>query len=727
MMMRLHWAKVIPALWSRLAACAAVTLLLSVAGSAAAPRQGSDPALASLRLGASELEKKRYAEAVKHLRDAQGKLPKVADYLAYFLGSAQFELRNFAGALREFERVWNNPIPSPLAGEAVLLAARAHRETGDAGAAVRLLRLHSAQLPQPAGDFLLASSAEAANDPASAAIYYQQVYYQYPAAPEAEQAASALVRLKSILGGAYPPPMPQAMFQRAEKWQRAGNYRRARTEYESIAGQVAGQERDLARVRMGVADYLANQTAAYSYLKSLEVSSPEAEAERLFYVAECARRLERDKERLEIIDRLGELHPQSPWRLKALVSAANRYLIENQPDIYEPLYRACFESFPSDPQAEYCHWKVAWSTYLRRRSEAPAVLREHLKSYPGSAKGSTALYFLGRLAEAGQDRSAAKAYYAELLEHYPNHYYTTLAEQRLAHPEFSRTLASTQVTEFLKDLKWPPRRHPDTFQPTPATRLRLERSRLLAAAALDELAEKELRFGAQTDGQPHLLGMELAQTAARQGSPSKGIRTLKSLVPGYLSMPLDSAPVTFWRLLFPLPYRAELERNARRNSLDPFLVAGLVRQESEFNPQALSAAHAYGLTQILPGTGRALARKLGPRRFRTSMLFRPEVNLRLGTSYLRSLLDEHAKQLEATLASFNAGKSRVENWLSWTRYQEPAEFIESIPFSETRTYVLAVLRNTQIYRRLYRAEKPAVAVGGPQAKKAAPKKKSSPR
>jgi soluble lytic murein transglycosylase len=608
-----------------------------------------------------------------------------------------------------------------------LLAAQAHLESGDAGAALRLLRLHSKQLPQPAGDWLLASCAEAANDPASAAVYYQQVYYQHPSAPEAEQAASALVRLKSVLGGAYPPPRPQAMLERAEKWQRAGNHRRARAEYESITSQAAGAERDQARVRIGVSDYLASQTtAAYSYLKALEVASPEAEAERLFYLAECARRLERDKERLEIVARLGELDPQSPWRLKAVVSAANRYLVENQPEVYEPLYGACFESFPSDPQAEYCHWKVVWSAYVRRRPEAAAGLREHLKNYPGSEKSSTALYFLGRLAEAGQDQSAAKAYYAQALERFPNHHYAVLAKERLAQPEFARVLASSEVTEFLSSVQWPPHRYPDNFEPTPATRLRIERSRLLAAAALDELAEKELRFGAETDGQPHLLGMELAQAAARQGAPSKGIRVLKSLVPGYLSMPLEGAPDAFWRLLFPLPYRSELERNARQNGLDPFLVAGLVRQESEFNPQAVSAAHAYGLTQILPGTGRALARKLGPRRFRTSMLLRPEINLRLGTSYLRRMWDENARQWEATLAAFNAGQSRVANWLSWRGYQEPAEFVESIPFSETRNYVLAVLRNTQIYRRLYGAEK-RVAADGPQARKAPAKKATSPK
>jgi soluble lytic murein transglycosylase len=96
-----------------------------------------------------------------------------------------------------------------------------------------------------------------------------------------------------------------------------------------------------------------------------------------------------------------------------------------------------------------------------------------------------------------------------------------------------------------------------------------------------------------------------------------------------------------------------------------------------------------------------------PRRtFRASILFRPDVNLRLGTTYLRTMYDANSGRWERTLAAYNAGTSRVENWLGWGEYREPAEFIESIPFSETRTYVLAVLRNASMYRKLYSEEGP---------------------
>jgi soluble lytic murein transglycosylase len=138
------------------------------------------------------------------------------------------------------------------------------------------------------------------------------------------------------------------------------------------------------------------------------------------------------------------------------------------------------------------------------------------------------------------------------------------------------------------------------------------------------------------------------------------------------------------------------------SELDPFLVAGLARQESEFNPDVISSAKAYGLMQVRPGTARAFARRAGIARFTTRTLLQPNSNLRIGTMVFRSMLDQNGGNLEHTIASYNAGPSRVVDWRTWSNFREPAEFIESIPFTETRDYVQAVLRNADVYRRLYK-------------------------
>jgi soluble lytic murein transglycosylase len=177
---------------------------------------------------------------------------------------------------------------------------------------------------------------------------------------------------------------------------------------------------------------------------------------------------------------------------------------------------------------------------------------------------------------------------------------------------------------------------------------------------------------------------------------------MKGMSPEYLSLPFNAAPRRYWETLFPLPYRADLERSAHAAGVDPFLLAGLIRQESEFDPQALSPANAYGLTQVRPGTGREFARKAGFPRLSNRMLFQPAINLKLGASILRGMLDNNDGKVEETLASYNAGPARLALWISWNQYREPAEFVESIPFTETRDYVQAVLRNADVYRRLYR-------------------------
>jgi len=225
---------------------------------------------------------------------------------------------------------------------------------------------------------------------------------------------------------------------------------------------------------------------------------------------------------------------------------------------------------------------------------------------------------------------------------------------------------------------------------------------------LDDWADSELRFGAKTDGQPHVIALELAEMAEARGAHDQGIRYIKSLAGGYLSIPFSAAPDKFWKLAFPMPFRSSLEANSRLRDLDPYMVAALIRQESEFNPMALSRAKAYGLTQVMPATGREISRKLGVARFNAKMLYEPELNLKLGTYYLRQMLNQLDGKWEATLAAYNAGKSRVDNWLTYAAFEEPAEFIESIPFTETRDYVQIVMRNADVYRRLYGPKQTAV-------------------
>jgi soluble lytic murein transglycosylase len=684
----------IRALWRK-----KILAAVSIAAIAVICAFGAGDPLADLKAGATALDSKRYAAAIATLQPLVKRLPKLADYAAWFLASAEYESKNYSAAPKVLETVWKQAPPSPLAARAVLLAARAYGQNGDTKEALDILRKYYASLPQPQGDLAMATAFAAAGDKVSAAVYYQRVYYGFPASAEAAEADSQSANLRTQLGDDYPPAMPNAMLGRALRLLDA-NPARARKELEALIPQLGGAERDLVRVRIGVADYNAKETLrAQRYLASLEVSSPDADAERLCYLLFCARRLKNQEEVGDALDRLGRLYPNSKWRMEALVSAANHHLLENQIEAYEPLYRACYESFPKDPQAAACHWKVVWGHYLRRHADAAELLRAHLRMFPASENASAALYFLGRLAEASGDAGASRAYYDEIVREYPNYYYTVLARERLK--QVAGAAPSVSVVEFLHSVAFPPRSRTMNFEPNALAKSRLERARMLASVGLEDWAEGELRFGAQTEDQPNVLAVELATLSSRRAGPDQAMRYIKHYAAGYLYLSIESAPIEFWKLAFPMPYREDIERYSKQNGLDPFLMAALIRQESEFNPQVISRSNARGLTQILPGTGRELSRRLKVKPYTTARLFQPVVNLQLGTFYLKSIVDSLGGRWEAALAAYNAGPSRAHAWLSWGEFREPAEFIETVPFTETRNYIQTVLRNADVYRRLY--------------------------
>lgn len=669
-------------------------------------RKDASGALAFLALGATEIEQRQFGDALAHLNAAAPRLPQLNDYVAYWTADSQFELRDFQDTARSLNLLWRANPASPLIGRAVALQANSFLEAGQPANAIALLQQHLSDLAVPQAELLLARASEAASDPANAAAHYQKIYIEYPLSKEASDAQAALPR--------YPVLAPRSLLERGLKLVDGGDYTRASKELTALLPQLYGADLDLARLHIAEAEYFSRDTKpAYDSLQSFNASAPDSEAERLYYLTECARRLDHIDQMDATLDQLSRSYPQSHWRFQALVSVANYYSAHDQPQQAEALNRTCYESFPNEPDSAQCHWKVAWAAYLQDPAGTAPMLQDHVRRYHDSDRFTPALYYLGRIAESKSDWGAARAYYEEIDRQYPNYYYATLARERLQNASISGAPRSPEITQFLAGITPQNRRDPESFQPTEATKQRIERAHLLAAAGLDDFAEGELRFAAKVDGQPMVIALELADLANRRDAPDQGIRYIKHYAPAYLSMSLDSAPEKFWHLAFPMPYQHALEEYCRQQSLDPYLVAALIRQESEFNPKAVSRSNARGLTQVMPATGRQVSRQLGLRGFQTSMLFTPETNLKIGTAYLKMLFDQLQGKWEATLASYNAGKTHVTAWLSSANFREPAEFVESIPFNETRVYVESVLRNAEVYRRLYAPKTHAAALQTP--------------
>jgi soluble lytic murein transglycosylase len=225
----------------------------------------------------------------------------------------------------------------------------------------------------------------------------------------------------------------------------------------------------------------------------------------------------------------------------------------------------------------------------------------------------------------------------------------------------------------------------------------LAKARLLANAGLNEYIAQEIKADPNSSSWSALAE---AQIYASYGETFRAVRAIKRALPGAASASVQSIPLVYWRILFPKAWWDTIEAESARNHLDPCLVASLIRQESEFDPSAISYANAYGLMQLLPSVGRTMAREEGMTHFQTFQLLDPETNIRLGARYLRQMLDRFGGVEEYALAAYNAGDSRVAEWQAAGPYSGMDEFVESIPFTETREYVEAILRNKETYNAI---------------------------
>jgi soluble lytic murein transglycosylase len=270
---------------------------------------------------------------------------------------------------------------------------------------------------------------------------------------------------------------------------------------------------------------------------------------------------------------------------------------------------------------------------------------------------------------------------------YANSYYGRLAGRALP------ASARTSMTDAVPAARHAPPASSSAEPPTAGL------IRLLLAAELYDAALSELRYVQRASGSSPAIEATMAWAYHRKGELRRAITLMRRAYPQFLTAD-QNLPREILQVIFPLTYWDLIRKHSVARGLDPYLVAALIAQESTFDPDIRSSANAWGLMQIVPATGRRLARSLGIRRFTTSMLTNPETNVRLGTLYFSRLVQQFGGTYYA-LASYNAGESRVVRWKSERPGLDEDEFIDDIPFPETQNYVKRILGTAEDYRLLY--------------------------
>ena len=652
-------------------------------------------ALAWLVAGYAHILDHDYAKAIDPLNRAKPNAGDLGDYVNFYLGSSYLQTGQNAeaiAALGEFDKTYPDSL---LIRDAHVVYANALLAAGRAPEAIAVLEKD--REPTRAEVELALGRAYAASGESEKAVnVLRNLYFTMPLSPEASQADEELKKL------AASSPLPASSLNlrrtRADLLAKGKRFSDAADEYRALVDQVSPPERAELQLTLAVALRRAGQNKeAKKVLDAIPNSTPEMNAQRLFNLAEVARAEDDDDGFLRILGQLRQEFPTSPWMEQALLSEGNIYLLKRDYDRAIESYGELQQRFPEGSRASYAHWKVAWLSLRQgKNAEAKNAFEQQIALYPASAEVPAALYWRGRLAEEDNDPGMARAYYQKLSGRFQNYYYGELARQRLG-----QLKADDDPPHYALLDRVPPinSNAKVTEDEAPSDNLRVQKAELLENGALVEFAVSELQAAAEEE-KGNWLPAAKARFYQDAGRYDMAIETLKRTVPNYFALDLPSLPRTYWEGLFPKPYWTDLKKSSSENALDPYLVASLIRQESAFNPNAVSNKNAVGLMQLLPKVGKGVAKQEKIKHFSPTQLFTPSMNLQLGTRYFRSMVDKFGA-FEYALAAYNAGSDRVQDWQGYGKYRDVPEFVESIPFTETREYVQAIMRNANLYRQLY--------------------------
>jgi soluble lytic murein transglycosylase len=654
---------------------------------------GEGAAAAYLALGHAYMLDHRFADASGMFRRASASGTALDDYADYLGAQAAVQGGHGADAYALLDHFEEKHPDSIFKATAPVLLANAYLQQNDPQGALRVL-LPVADSPQAShADFryALGRAYQTSGDTSHATAVYRSLYVNLPLSMEAAQARAQMQAMN----------MPLTAVERkvhADQLFNAKRYAEAGVEYHSIEHDSSGlsqADHDALLIYAAACDMKLKHISRKD-VERLPNTSDDSAALKLYMLAELSRNDHDEAGHDALIAQMVQRFPTSRWLEEALYSGGNMYLLKHDAKQATYHYSLLVKMFPNSTYAASAHWRTAWMNYrLHNYAEAARLMEEQIQGYPAGIEVPSALYWRGRIYEE-EDHNFAQAanYYRALTGSYINFYYAALARQRLN--VLKAQAAASAPAAVLNSVPKPV--VPSLIGELPENEPHLIKARLLANAALNEYIGPEIQASPTSSQWGYLAQAEIFTS---YGETTRALQAMKHSGISFFALPLDQVPVVYWKILFPQPYWGDLAANSQKNGLDPYLVASLIRQESEFNAGVVSHANAWGLMQLLPSVGKSMAKKEGLKGFNANQLLNPTVNLQLGTKNLRLVLDRFGGQPEYALAAYNAGDVPVRQWMSAGSYQDIAEFVESIPYTETREYVQAILRNREIYRALY--------------------------
>ncbi|HVE59779.1 MAG TPA: lytic transglycosylase domain-containing protein, partial [Pyrinomonadaceae bacterium] len=551
---------------------------------------------------------------------------------------------------------------------------------------------------------LTAKSFETSGNQSEAVKFYRKVYFYGAGTGEAKEAETKLTFWSQPLT----PQTAEEITVRADKLYAAKNYTEANTAYGALVSSFpAAMTPEIQLKRLITFSNLKNMTEAVNAFNALPVSAKEKE-EAYYNLALGYAKNKLWTQARSITEEMRQKFPAGKLTPRAWIDTGMAARDAKNKTDENYFLQTAVSAFPNAIDVAKAQFELAWLQHESKNFQISSqMLLEHLARYvdKDSTNRGKAGYWAARDSELAGKTSEACALYDATVYRYGANWYGYLALQKLT---ALRGQGKCQGAANFPAGSLVPKAVANLKVITVAAETsrekeleRVEKSEDLSIVGLFDWGVDELKEAQKTAGNSPKINLALAKHYRLKGDQVNALLSLAKSYPDYAQMFPEEMGREEWDIFYPLTNWSDIKYWAAQRRLDAHQVAGFIRQETIFDPRAKSGANAYGLMQLLIPTARAVARKYNSTitAISAETLFQPAINIELGTAYIRDQFDKFGR-VEYVAVAYNAGPGRVPQWTA-SLPNEIDEFVEAIPFKETKGYVQGIIRNSAQYRRLY--------------------------
>lgn len=636
--------------------------------------------------GVSAYRLEDWAEAADLLGKAAKELPLLADYSLSWQANALYRDSRYEESIEVLKTLIREWPESAFIRTAKLLYADnlfALKNFKDAKASyIRFVEIYPSGRDSLTAVYQAARCREGLGEEEKAVQELRSLWLSYPASPVAEDAEEKMRELASK-GFPAAPYTADELFRRAGTLYNLGRYQQAVKAFDAIP--LANQPAEfIARLTLnsGQALYKARHftDAERTFARLAGQELPPDLADKVyFWHAKALERIGKSDEGFSAYLRIAEKSHRGALADDALLEAA---FIRKFQGRYQEQYTLLDRLLSVTTNAglrQRATWEAAWALFNVKDFAKAADFFKAL--HDSSDYRERAIYWHARALEAAGDKEGAAASFVKVQEEFPLTYY---GYQARAAMNIGEEPPSITPAPPLSSLPIPPG---------------FERIKLLISVGLHAEARKELFAIRKRNGLKEKTLLGVARLYLEMGD----YNSAGAIYRGHVPRRIDGESITQWGLIYPQAFRETVARQAAGQKVPLELVYAIIKAESSFSPTVVSPAGAVGLMQLMPSTAKGMVTGENGTGAIATRLTDPEFNVSLGVRHLKWLLDQYNGDTVAAVAAYNAGSAPVDRWRRNLSYQRNDEFIENIPYYETREYVKKVFTGTQLYRTLYPA------------------------